>query len=655
MAPPQQRKFLLTLVPLVLLVTYIFFDLHPREEHLRAAPHTISRTDHPYDPDWPDVLIILTNKCAGCHRRDSKGADLSSYNELLNAVTEDGGKIVIPGRPHESPLLEQVAWNVHAQRNSDLPSSPEMPDKRHEWLSAGQLATIERWIANGALEYRLPEGCSIKPLLEIDFPSARQCAGCHPKQYGEWSGSMHAYAQHSPVFEAFNSALFDLTGGTSGTFCSRCHTPTGTALGEGGSRPNVYRSRISMEGVTCISCHRRRTGHYKSNGRSPIEPGKLVDSCLYGPFEDGKTITHESQEHPYIRSSQFCGECHDVTNPRGVRLEEAFSEWLNSPAAKQGITCQQCHMGPLHGAPIPEHQRPLGRAAKIPGVSDEQIPLRHLSNHSFVGPDYSMLPDTEFPYKLDWMYETDYRDWDRLTPHQQRTLTELRQRNRKRLRTADENRYELLTRSAELTVSSPQTACVGQKIKVRADVTSKVSGHNFPTGFTAERQAWVSITVRDPKGEAVFTSGDFDDNGDLRDEHSHAVLAGKAKADRYLLSFQNKFIMLGTKGTERSSIVPVNRDIRPLNVLRPATNLAAIHGRSPNFRLSKSTIPPLQTIGRTYPIHLPNCPGRYTLQVKLNFRHLPPVLLDTIGVPHLKSQLEVVVIDQYESVIHVQP
>ena len=45
---------------------------------------------------------------------------------------------------------------------------------------------------------------------------------------------------------------------------------------------------------------------------------------------------------------------------------------------------------------------------------------------------YSLLPDTEFPHKLDWMYEVDYRSSD-LTPHQQETLTTLRIRNRQQL------------------------------------------------------------------------------------------------------------------------------------------------------------------------------------------------------------------------------
>src|SRR5690606_18457556 len=140
----------------------------------------------------------------------------------------------------------------------------------------------------------------------------------------------------------------------------------------------------------------------------------LLEHCMYGPFDDAvsgaHSGTHESTGLPYLKSSQFCGECHDVTNPEGIRLEEAFSEWQNSPAAKQGITCQACHMGPVQGVPIADCDRPLGRAAKVPGIPDEQLPLRNLTDHTFAGPDYSLLPDTEFPEKLDWMYEKDYRD-----------------------------------------------------------------------------------------------------------------------------------------------------------------------------------------------------------------------------------------------------
>ena len=71
------------------------------------------------------------------------------------------------------------------------------------------------------------------------------------------------------------------------------------------------------------------------------------------------------------------------------------------------------------------------------------------------------------------------------------------------------------------------------------------------------------------------------------------------------------------------------------------------------FRIAKGSLPPLRTVGQNYPIPLGDCAGRYRIEARLNFRHLPPVLLDKIGTPHLKHQLEVVVIDRYVGYVDV--
>jgi len=625
---------------------------------LRAAPpHTIASADHPFDPDWPDVYLILQRKCLKCHMKGTERVDLSSYLAVIGAKVV-GDPVVVPGNASDSYLYDYVLWNVHARADSPDPDQPMMPPDQSEWLTAGQLEIFRRWIDRGALEYRLPDQCDIRPLIEIDFPSARQCAACHPGQYEQWSRSMHAYAQHSPIFEAFNLTLIERTGGTIGTFCSRCHTPVGTLLGENGSRRNVNRSRISKEGVTCIVCHRQARPQYKDNARIDVQPGGMLEQCVYGPFDDGVSRElggHPAAGAPYIRTSQFCGNCHDVTSPTGVRLEEAFSEWKNSPAAADGIRCQDCHMGPVQGVAVLAHQRPLGRAAKVPGVDDARIPLRHISDHSFAGPDYSLLPDTEFPYKLDWMYETDYRDFSRLTPHQQKTLTDLRYKNRAALRVATEKRHEVLRNGARLAVRHPEHARTGERVFVTVDVESTVAGHNYPTGFTAERQLWVAIEVRDQAGRVVFASGDLDDNGDLRDDHSHQVLTHQLPYDHHLLNFQNKFTALTSKGTERSVVISVNRHLQPVDVMRPATGVSQLFGRPPVFRIAKGSLTPLATVGKHYPIDLPACAGIYTIDARLNFRHIPPTLMDHVGVPHLKHLLEVVEIDRYQALLQVSP
>jgi cytochrome c5 len=649
---PQQTWML---AAALLTVSCALSPLLRNAQQLSAAPPHLISPGHPYDADWPEVRHVLNTKCTSCHRDQTPRADLTTAAAILQGQHE-GRPLVVPGRPDESLLWRQVAWNAEAHRGSPLPDTPDMPPQREEWLTAGQLQAVYRWIANGAQEYAVPDGCRQAIITELDFPSARQCAGCHPRQYEEWARSMHAYGQHSPVFEAFNLTLVERTGGTIGSFCTRCHTPIGTALGENGSRRNVNRSRISMEGVTCVTCHRRYVGQYKSSGRTVVVPGQVWEGCLFGPFDapaSQEVGAHRSVHLAYIKQSQFCGDCHDVTSPDGVRLEEAFSEWNNSPAAQSGITCHACHMGPVQGLPIPDDQRPLGPAAVVPGVDPSRMPLRRLSDHTFAGPDYSLLPDTEFPHKLDWMYEVDYRHPSNLTPYQQRTLLELRLRNQESLHQANLKRYELLRNAARLRVEHPPTALAGPYFPVRVDVISTTAGHSLPTGFTAERQVWVSIEIRDAQGQRVFASGDPDHNADLRDEHSHAVLSGATPFDRYLLNFQNKFTVLGHKGAERSVVISVNRDLGPVNVLRPATGLSASFGRPPGFRVSKGSLPPLRTVGRTYPVTLPPCSGDYHLDVRLNFRHLPPALLDAVGTPHLKHLLEVVVIDRYEATISV--
>lgn len=311
-------------------------------------------------------------------------------------------------------------------------------------------------------------------------------------------------------------------------------------------------------------------------------------------------------------------------------------------------------MGPVQGMPIPRNERPVGKAAVVPDVDPDRLPDRHLSDHTFAGPDYSLLPDTEFPHKLDWMYETDYRQTERLTPHQRQTLDELRLQNREQLAIARAKRYELLRNAARLHVEHDESARPGRRLRVRVGVESLFAGHNFPTGFTAERQAWVSVVLTDPTGQVVYASGDLDENGDLRDEHSHGVETGELPPDLRLLNFQSRFVALTRQGTERTVVISVNRHLDPLSFIRPAADIAQAQGRSLGFRVAKSSLPPLSTAHRTYPIRLPDSPGCYHLQVRLNYRNLPPALLDAVGVPHLKPLLEIVVIDQYDASIIVE-
>ena len=69
------------------------------------------------------------------------------------------------------------------------------------------------------------------------YPTAAQCGECHKQIYEEWSSSQHAYASISPMFHAFEQKFQELTKGTVGTFCVRCHQQVGTQLGENRETP----------------------------------------------------------------------------------------------------------------------------------------------------------------------------------------------------------------------------------------------------------------------------------------------------------------------------------------------------------------------------------------------------------------------------------
>ena len=59
------------------------------------------------------------------------------------------------------------------------------------------------------------------------YPTAAKCGECHKQIYEEWSSSQHAYASISPMFHKFEQKFQELTQGTVGTFCVRCHQNSG--------------------------------------------------------------------------------------------------------------------------------------------------------------------------------------------------------------------------------------------------------------------------------------------------------------------------------------------------------------------------------------------------------------------------------------------
>lgn len=508
--------------------------------------------------------------------------------------------------------------------------------------------------------------------LEDRFPSAQACKTCHPKHYREWSVSPHSYAQLSPVFNAMHGTILKLMNGTTGDFCIRCHTPVGMTIGEPVFTSNLNRHPVSREGVTCIVCHRVNTAHGKDSGRRHLTEGPLLDP-IYGPTGNaelkriiasddfnvstdagsgqGRKIHGDAEKFFQLTESSFCGACHDVNLPNLFRLEEAFSEYKTSPAAARGESCQDCHMGKELGRASGFH---TGPAAIVGGKPTRD---RKLTNHMFMGPDYSIVhpgiyphnPDAQqfatmaewlqFDWKAGWgtdEFEDEVADdhtfperWQ--SPDDRYDAREILDDQFELLAEASKKRHELLRNGyqlGEITVGSAGSEGLAFKVEVK----NATDGHNVPTGFTAERLVWLEVVVRAPDGTVVMQSGDLDPNGDVRDSHSVYVHNGELPRDEQLFSLQSKFITTNERGSEREQILAVNRSIDPLPFLRPETFPSTLTGRPRGARIHKFGIAPKSSRWADYqvPRDALRGPGEYEATIRLKAAMVPVNLVSAI-------------------------
>src|SRR6266446_6181952 len=143
---------------------------------------------------------------------------------------------------------------------------------------------------------------------ENKYPSAATCRACHPDHYREWSVSPHAYAQLSPVFNAMHAAIDKLTSGTDGDFCIRCHTQVGMNLGESVFKSNMDRHPTSIEGITCVVCHRLEVAYGKVTGRFALVEAPITKP-VFGPIGGAelKRVLSKPDVYPVVTNAAATG------------------------------------------------------------------------------------------------------------------------------------------------------------------------------------------------------------------------------------------------------------------------------------------------------------------------------------------------------------
>lgn len=529
--------------------------------------------------------------------------------------------------------------------------------------------------------------------LADQYPPATACGDCHPRQYRQWSMSQHAYAQMSPVFNAMHGKILSLTNGTNGDFCIRCHSPVGMNLNEPEFMSNIDRHPTSREGVTCVVCHRLSQPYGKLSGRLAIATGPVTEP-VFGPTGDpteidaavkrGRMVTEPDRrgrqghgdvaQFEQITESGFCATCHDVTLVNGFRLEEAFSEYKNAPAAKRGVSCQDCHMGREPGRVLGDPHDPdfdrtnydFGPAARL-GRHDTAD--RKVTDHRFVGPDYSVLPPALFPLNIEAIKEESEKDdrtargmatirewltfdveagWgtnefedsvsdDYDFPERWKSIDDrydardLIDDNLEMLEEMREARLQLL-RVGYVLGDINVTDVRDDRVRFSVEVRNGTDGHNVPTGFDAERLVWLHVRVLDQNDRLVFVSGDLDPNGDVRDLHSLYVHNHELPLDDQLFSLQSRFLTRNLRGGEREQVLAVNYSASPLPFIRPAPQSTILLGRPTGARKHKQGIAPNASRWAEYDVRLEDLAQRGPLRaiVELKAAMVPVNLINEI-------------------------
>ncbi len=345
------------------------------------------------------------------------------------------------------------------------------------------------------------------------FATSGVCANCHSgltDQAGndvsidtDWRAAIMANASRDPYWQAsVRAQVLDLPDlkAVIEDKCATCHTPMArfaavtsqgeTLLLDGGFLdPDHPRHTMAMDGVSCTLCHQieeHGLGNAGSfSGGFSIDTQRPRDERLaYGPFppvEGPASVMQDLSgyhpvEGPHTLRSELCAACHTLYTPyvdesgqvAGIFPEQVpYLEWQHSeyPETK---ACQDCHMLPAEGAV---------RLATTGGGP----PRSPFGQHLFIGGNVYVLRMLQASGEsLNVTASSDHFS-----------------------RKIEQTLEQLQTRTA--TVEVEEASLSGSRLALAVTVRVE-TGHKFPTAFPS-RRAWLHLTVEDPQGKLLFSSG----------------------------------------------------------------------------------------------------------------------------------------------------
>jgi hypothetical protein len=169
------------------------------------------------------------------------------------------------------------------------------------------------------------------------------CGMCHVRQFDDWRSSLHSRAIGAGILWQFH--VMDQAEANA---CMHCHAPLAEqkalmALEFGWLNvpklppPAYVTPKLHRQGLICAGCHVRAHVRYGPMPRKEIL-SPISDLLPHGGFQISAAFG----------DSRFCAACHqfapDGASLNGKLLENTYEEWRTTRYARDGQSCQSCHM-----------------------------------------------------------------------------------------------------------------------------------------------------------------------------------------------------------------------------------------------------------------------------------------------------------------------
>lgn len=322
---------------------------------------------------------------------------------------------------------------------------------------------------------------------DVPFTPPQTCGGCHPKQYGEWQGSVHNLAFIDPIYQGELNKATKAVGHDITRQCEGCHSPAGMVSGEIKGAGLTGLSPMALGGVSCDICHSvsgvthlQTPTHDPENGSLILSPGRAGKPVKRAPFKPADNCGggfHQCEQSSFQLKADLCASCHQVYHyDAHFPLEATYNEWKAGPYAQVDILCQDCHM--------------VDTKTFLEVADTFRKPRREEYRHYFNGANYLLSYLGAAAARI----AGDERLAKRLTGQYDMAI--------ERLKSAADVELSPVYRN-------------GAVAELRVRVKNLRAGHNLPTSLTNIRQMWLEVVARDENGTQLLSTGTINADGTL--------------------------------------------------------------------------------------------------------------------------------------------